>query len=150
MHFKHPLHLFCQNTIICFRLEKVQSTSRQLRCLCTFQSPSALHHSPPILSTTKRQGKAERCIIHKPRLLNKICFTNKITHTLLLQDQRPKKGINSSFTFSPNLTCHANGTGGKMKPKNLPAPLLPLNYQTICSFKEILASTAQHLYLIKT
>lgn len=35
-----------------------------------------------------------------------------------------------------------------MKPKNIPASLLPLNYQIICSFKEILTGTALHLHPI--
>lgn len=105
---------------------------------------SSFHLQPQaILNAKGKHGDA--C---ESKLLNKICSNNTITHARLLQGQGPKQGITSSFTFSPNLTCHANGTGGKTKPKKPPSPSLTPNYQTICSFKEILASTAQHLHPI--
>jgi len=121
--------------------------SRDISAYFTAPLLSSIHLQPKTILNAK--GKHGDVLYISTSCLTKSAPITRTTHALLLQDQRPKQGITSSFTFSPNLTCHANGIGAKTKPKTLPAPLLPLNYQTICSFKETLASTAQHLHPIK-
>lgn len=145
------------NTTVCAGSIKVQPYISEQEESKVYQSGCDLsrHFTAPLLlaihfqpnTILNAQGE-HRCFVRKSKLLNNLLQEQNLTSTAPARWET-RQVITPAFTSNPNLTCHANSTGGKTKPRNLPALSLPLNYQTICTFKELLASTAQHLHPIR-